>query len=114
MKIKKTNDERLQFFCEGCGTTHAINSSWKFNGNYDKPTISPSVLVVSGHYMPEYKGGSCWCTFNKEHPDDPDLFKCMRCHSFITDGNIRYLSDSTHKLAGNTITLLDEKDWDKD
>lgn len=31
------------------------------------------------------------------------------CHSFVTDGKIRYLSDCTHQLAGREIEL---PDWD--
>lgn len=27
------------------------------------------------------------------------------CHSFITDGKIKYLSDCNHHLAGQTIDL---------
>ena len=29
------------------------------------------------------------------------------CHSFIKDGNIQYLNDCTHKLAGQTIEIPD-------
>ena len=28
-----------------------------------------------------------------------------RCHSFVTDGKIRFLGDSTHKLKGQTVPL---------
>jgi hypothetical protein len=28
-----------------------------------------------------------------------------RCHSFVTDGRIQFLSDSTHALAGQTVDL---------
>lgn len=28
-----------------------------------------------------------------------------RCHSFITDGKIQYLSDCFHELAGQTVDL---------
>lgn len=33
------------------------------------------------------------------------------CHSFITDGEIQFLNDCTHKLAGHTVDLLE---WDYD
>ena len=29
------------------------------------------------------------------------------CHSFVTDGKIRYLNDCTHHLKGQTVELLD-------
>ncbi len=27
------------------------------------------------------------------------------CHSFVTDGQIQFLGDCTHKLAGQTVPL---------
>jgi hypothetical protein len=78
----------LGFMCLGCGHRHFISDnetdghklSWTFNKNYESPTISPSILFY--------------------HPDGS-----YRCHSFITDGKIQYLSDCTHELKGQTIEL---------
>ena len=28
-----------------------------------------------------------------------------RCHSFVTDGKIRFLNDCTHEMAGETVDL---------
>jgi hypothetical protein len=50
----------------------------------DKPTFTPSLLV------------------SKDYPES-------RCHSFVTEGQIRFLADSHHKLAGQTVDL---PDWD--
>lgn len=102
MKIRQEGD-RLTFYCPGCERTHSINITWDFNQNFDRPTIQPSILVRSGHYLDGKD--SCWCTFNEEHKDDPAPFICFQCHSFITDGMIIYLSDSTHHLAGKTVEL---------
>lgn len=103
---------RVSFWCPGCGEFHTLNigpgsPSWKFNGDYDKPTFQPSVLIRSGHFVAGHKPGvdSCWCTYNAEHPDDPSPYTCTACHSFVTDGNIQFLSDSTHKLSGQTVPL---------
>ena len=30
---------------------------------------------------------------------------CQRCHSFVRDGKIRFLADSYHELAGQTVDL---------
>jgi hypothetical protein len=96
----------FRFYCEGCKSHHApVEGRWTFNGNYELPTFTPSILVRSGHYMPEHSGDTCWCTFNAEHPDQTDPFTCGICHSFVTDGKIQYLSDCTHELAGQTIDL---------
>jgi hypothetical protein len=85
---------------------HVVTSGWSFNGDYDRPTFSPSVLVTSGHYVPRFKkGDNCWCTYNAEHPDEPAPYKCERCHTWVRDGQITFLSDCTHELAGTTVPL---------
>lgn len=75
----------LGFWCKGCNRYHLVNIDknndgpyWEFNGNYDRPTFNPSILV----------------TTPKE-----------RCHSFVRDGQIQYLNDCDHKLAGQTVKL---------
>ena len=96
----------LGFWCPGCEEMHVVSSGWAFDGNYEAPTFSPSVLVTSGHYCPQHKpGDSCWCTYNAAHPEDPSSFECGRCHSFVRGGRIEFLGDSTHRLAGQTVPL---------
>ncbi|MRG87016.1 DUF6527 family protein [Salinibacillus xinjiangensis] len=107
MKVRKTNDERYLFYCEGCENCHGINDSWSFNGDYDNPTFSPSVLVrgtrpiTDGEYDRLISGEKI----------EPEKFVC---HSFIRNGEIQYLNDCTHKLAGKTVDLLDENYWFED
>ena len=84
---------------------HVVDSGWAFDGNYEKPTFSPSVLVTSGHYSPRWHAPDCWCTFNTKHPEALTSFKCFRCHSFVKVGQIQFLADSTHALAGKTVPL---------
>ena len=75
------------FKCPGCKEDHVITEGkWKFNGDINSPTFSPSLLVHS---------------VNK---DNPDYF---RCHSYIRDGMIQFLNDCTHELKGQTVPLLD-------
>jgi hypothetical protein len=75
------------FHCPGCGYSHPFeieapnNAGWQWNGSLDKPTFTPS-LVVMGQ---------------------------RRCHLFMKDGMIEFLSDSHHKLAGQTVEC---PDWD--
>lgn len=104
-KARRTNDGHVVFWCPGCNCAHGPNSSWNFNGDLERPTFRPSILVSSGHYSPGRSNGSCWCTYNAEHPDEPAPFKCTVCHSFVTDGKIQFLSDSTHALAGQIVDL---------
>lgn len=98
----------LGFWCPGCDQMHAIDvgpNGWGFNGDYDKPTFTPSVLVTGGHYIQGWKGPGCWCTFNRDHPEFPTHFQCVCCHSFVTNGQIQFLPDSSHALAGQTVAL---------
>jgi len=86
------NDDLLYFMCPGCGTEHVIryggHDTWSWNGNVLKPTFLPSVKVT-------YNG-----------PDaDTGGRPAAICHSFVTDGRIQFLADSTHALAGQTVDL---------
>lgn len=83
MKILRRDDGGIWFWCEGCDHAHQFGTSWNITGTDDKPTVSPSILV----------------TYNGEPPS--------RCHSFIREGRIEYLSDCTHALAGKTVDLPD-------
>lgn len=74
------------FHCPGCRYDHPFNvPRWQWNGSFDKPTFTPSLLV-------------------NQH----DL--SQRCHSFVVDGMIQYLSDCWHPLADTTVEL---PDWDE-
>ena len=72
-------------YCLGCKSHHVFDDRWTFNGNYEKPTFTPSMLV------------------NKDRPES-------RCHSFVIDGKMQFLSDCFHSLAGQTVDLPDIKD----
>lgn len=107
MRAKHTSNERISFMCLGCGRRHVVQVGegtgprWSWNGSLEMPTSSPSVLV----------------TWN-EPSDNPDEFddtsKDVKkvCHTFVRNGQIEYLSDCTHSLAGKTIDLpeLEEDD----
>lgn len=78
------------FWCDGCNTHHWFRTGpgsprWDWNGDWDKPTVTPSIDV------------------NRSKPQS-------RCHSHVTDGKITYLTDSFHHLAGLTVNLKDV-DW---
>lgn len=109
--LRVLQDNRVAFYCPGCKSYHEVNINgtnhpvWTFNGDYNKPTFSPSILVRSGHYTGREDKTNCWCTYAKEHPDEDIPFKCGICHSFITDGKIQFLGDCTHELAGQTVEL---------
>ena len=105
--LRLIEENKVAFWCPGCNSSHNVvygPNGWKWNGDAERPTFEPSVLVRSGHYIPNSPPG-CWCTYAKEHPNEEIPFKCGICHSFVTDGKIRFLSDSTHALAGQTVPL---------
>lgn len=110
-KIKKAIPDKpeysdmLMFKCPACGETHVVsvgpksywNIRWQFNGDYNKPTINPSVLVT--------------VDIPADVKIEPNI---RRCHSFIRDGKIQFLSDCTHHLAGQTVELPDFPDNETD
>ncbi len=78
-KLWKAGDSVLVFECPACGYGHPFhigeghpdNQRWEFNGDFEKPTFSPSLMVC------------------RDFPD-------KRCHSFVRDGRIQFLPDSWH------------------
>lgn len=92
--------ERWGFYCPGCAlqiaaqnpdmgpdTVHLfsvhianVRDVHRFNFDANRPTLEPSLLVTGG-------SGD------------------RRCHSYVRDGRIQFLSDCTHPLAGQTIDL---------
>lgn len=97
-KLRQIKDWRpglpdWEFPCPGCGCDHGVwtkahpnanNCTWSFNGDVDKPTLSPSLRITYPH---------------KEGTDI--------CHFFVQNGQIRFLSDCTHALAGKTVEMED-------
>jgi len=102
----------FHFHCEGCNSAHGVivesktSPVWGFNGNEEKPTFTPSVLVrwVSMPNDPERdaKGNYVLGADGRIKGAKDEV-----CHSFVTDGKIRYLNDCTHHLKGQTVELLD-------
>jgi len=90
------------FLCPGCDALHAVRvgssegPSWTFNGDPERPTFSPSILVTKPL---EYMRPKDAVAANDSEPEV--------CHSFIEDGFIRFLADSTHTLSGLTVQLPD-------
>lgn len=106
-KLRSLEGGRVAFMCPGCNTVHHVGIGtgagprWSYNGNPDAPTFTPSILVRTGHFV-EPQGKHCDKSGDPEWPCD-----CKRCHSFVTDGRIQFLSDCTHALAGQTVPLPD-------
>ena len=56
---------------------------WSWNGDTEKPTLKPSVLVYGSNNS--------------------------KSHSFINNGIVKYLKDSTHNLSGQEVELKEVK-----
>lgn len=54
------------------------NARWYFNGDFEKPTFTPSINVSNG-----------------------------QCHYNITDGNIVFHDATNHELGGTTQPLIE-------
>jgi hypothetical protein len=81
--LRVSDHDLVSFWCPGCSEVHTIRVSaggWSFDGNHERPTFSPSIAVAGGE-------------------DN------SRCHSFVRDGQIEFLSDCTHEMAGKTVAL---------
>lgn len=96
--LRTVEGGRLMFWCPGCDEAHVVGPSWSFNGDYDRPTFSPSIKVTGKRRITddEYER-----IMAGEKPDIPD----MCCHSFVRDGQIEFLGDCTHALAGKIVAL---------
>lgn len=113
-KLRTLEGGGISFYCPGCKQHHSYwvgegKGPWTWNADAELPTFKPSLLNRSGHYIPEQErgGAGCWCTYNAEHPNDPAPFACGVCHLLLTDGQLQFLGDCTHGLAGQTVPLPD-------
>lgn len=95
-----TAEMNYWFHCPGCDEAHryAVNApagepSWTFSGDMDSPTFSPSLLMRS--------------TRGPAHR--PHV-----CHLFLRDGQLQFLQDCTHPLAGKTVPLPELPEWLRD
>jgi hypothetical protein len=98
---------RLLFMCPGCKEMHQVTVGdgpgprWGFNGDYDRPTFTPSVLV-RGHKVIRDEAGKWTGEWERDASGNPVP---SVCHSFVRDGQIQFLGDCTHALAGQTVSL---------
>ncbi len=87
-------------YCPGCEEMHILPDSWKFDGNLESPTFTPSFkhegmqrIFVDGKWTGEWKRDGSGNTV-------PYI-----CHYMLTAGQIQFCGDSTHSLAGTTVLL---------
>lgn len=89
MEAVQLRGDTLWLWCPGCKDLHAVTVSgsgsvqWQWDGNLERPTISPSILV------------------RYDFKDRPSVI----CHSFVRDGVWEFLPDSTHPMAGQHVPM---------
>ncbi len=107
-KLRRAEGGIILFWCPGCNEAHQIRvegqGAWGFNGNGDRPTFTPSVLVRGETWTPPVTAENIDEWRRKPWPQTK---VASVCHSFVTDGRIQFLGDSTHALAGKTVDLPD-------
>ena len=111
-KLRRLEGGRIAFWCPGCNDAHVISVRedgahtgwfWGFNGDGDRPTFTPSVLATGSQKLTDEQ----WKFIMDGGRIEPIRW---RCHSFVTDGQIQFLGDCTHELAGQTVDLPDWKE----
>lgn len=95
LKICGPDDAHGMFHCPGCERHHTVrvkgDGAWGWNGDVSKPTLTPSVF---------------------SNPPGPYFVASQpSCHSFVKDGQIQFLDDCSHALAGQTVPL---PEWPED
>lgn len=95
------HSQRLMFVCPACALhgsgIHMLTvnepNSWTWDGNLEAPTLSPSIAshgaAVDGVWVADWL-----------------------CHSYLEAGLFRFLSDSTHAMAGQVgVPMPDLPEW---
>lgn len=92
--LRDAQNNVLIWWCPGCNSSHNIQHGegrgprWAWNGDVERPTFTPSVLVTYGG-VDSGKDGA----------------PPARCHSFVIEGQMQMLGDCTHALAGQTVPI---------
>jgi hypothetical protein len=116
MKLKKLAgvENQVVFECPGCERLHIIQYGsgsgprWGFNGDFNRPTFTPSILVKSSQMTDKGKADyDMWSQMGFPARDGGFESAKVVCHSYITDGQIKFLNDCTHKLKSSTVDLPD-------
>lgn len=114
--LRNGDGGRLIWWCPGCNRHHEVIASirediarpdpvepdwtppaeyyqardgaWSWNGRSERPSLMPSVLCT-------YEGADA----------GQDGAPPKVCHCFVVDGNMQFLGDCTHALAGQVVPI---------
>lgn len=65
------------------GKANTLSDTWEWNQDTENPTLKPSILARTGEHT---------------------------CHTYLTEGKVKFLNDCTHENAGKTMEALDVSD----
>src|SRR3954465_14646363 len=101
--LRQAEDSTLLFWCPGCETAHGIQTGkgkgprWTWDGNKERPTFAPSILVrwhrLTAKGRAAYKE---WMQAGCPGAAPTSLESVPHvCHSFVRGGRIEFLNDCT-------------------
>ena len=102
----RTGQRYAHFWCPGCDEVHGVivdkgteaPEPWGWNRSLSAPTFTPSVLVTGSRPATDAE-------IERIRAGEKIEPTPRRCHSFVTNGQIAFLADCTHALAGKTVDL---------
>ena len=95
--------DQLWHWCPGCEDLHAFNIGtpgrplWSWDGNVERPTLSPSML--------------CFTVHDEDGETLPSGQRRTLCHYFLRAGVLEYCADTPHALSGKSVVLPDLPAW---
>jgi hypothetical protein len=125
-KLRKWADpdngnEGLTYFCQGCDSAHSIMTkgpkAWGWNVDAEKPVFTPSVSVTGRDFTDKGKADlEAWREAGHPARDTPFESAPYVCHSFVgcngaQPGEVIFLGDCTHQLAGQVLPFPDLPEW---
>lgn len=92
MTLLRCKGDYVMFHCPACKHAHVVTFQnhtmpWSWNGNIERPTITPSLKI-------------------SECSEKGEPIRVI-CHLNVTDGMLVYHIDSSHEFAGKTIPMVD-------
>ena len=115
-------DEGLSYYCQGCESNHSVKTkgagAWGWSGDVDKPVFTPSVLLSTTRLT--NKGNDdieAWRAAGMPSRNGAPFESVpFVCHSFVgcngaQPGEVIFLSDCTHALAGQVLPFAYLPEW---